>query len=68
MKRKFVGVVEAGEPLIRQALKAIWNAQAVEATGLAMHEIERLQLLADSLYQAVINVQLVNAGQPSSII
>nr|WP_313132790.1 hypothetical protein [Pseudomonas juntendi] len=68
VKRTFIGMVEAGEPLMRQALQAIREAQAAEVLGLAKHEVERLQLLADSLYQAVIDVQLVNAGKPPSII
>ncbi|WP_338460326.1 hypothetical protein [Pseudomonas sp. TE3-3-F2023] len=52
MKRTLKGRVEAGEPLMRQALRAIRDAQAAEAFGLAKHEVERLQLLADWLYEA----------------
>ncbi|RII74387.1 hypothetical protein D0894_27280 [Pseudomonas monteilii] len=68
MNRTFIGMVEASEPLMRQALQTIWDAQAAEATGLAKPDGERLQLSADSLYQAVIDVQPLHAGQPLSII
>jgi hypothetical protein len=61
-------MVEAGEPLLRQALEAIRKAQEAEASGLPEHEVTRLQLLADSLYQAVIDVQLVKAGNPPSTV
>lgn len=44
VKRTLEGMVEAGEPLMRQALQAIREAQAAEALGLAKHEVERLQL------------------------
>lgn len=68
MKRTFSGMVEAGEPLMRQALEAIRKAHEAEASGLPEHEVSRLQLLANSLYQAVIDFQLVKAGNPSSTI
>jgi len=61
-------MVETGEPLIRQALEAIRKAQEADASGLPEHEVARLQLLADSLYHAVIDVQLVKAGNPPSTI
>mgnify|MGYP003587240812 CR=1 FL=1 len=42
VKRTLEGMVEAGEPLMRQALQAIRDAQAAETLGLAKHELERL--------------------------
>lgn len=68
VKRILEGMVEAGEPLMRQALQAIRDAQAAEALGLAKHELERLELLADSLYLTVVDVQLGNAGKLPLII
>lgn len=68
MKRLFIGICEAGEPLMRQALEAIRQLHEAEAAGLPGHEVGRLQLLADSLYHAVIDYQLVKAGcAPSTI-
>ena len=68
VKRTFIGMVEAGEPLMRQALEAIRQAHEAEAAGLPDLEVERLHLLADSLYQAVIDFQLLKAGKPPSTI
>lgn len=68
MKRTLIGLIEAGEPLIQQALEATRQFHEAEAAGLPVRDVERLRLLADSLYQAVIDVQLVNAGKPPSII
>lgn len=63
MKRTFIGMVEAGEPLIRQAINAARQFYAAEAAGAPAEEVTRLCLLADSLYQAVIDFQLIEAGQ-----
>ncbi|MFZ4964802.1 hypothetical protein ACL9RJ_11070 [Pseudomonas sp. Mn2068] len=68
MKRTFIGIVEAGEPLMRQALDAIRQAHEAEVSGLPEYEVKRLHLLTDSLYQAVIDFQLVKAGKPPSTI
>lgn len=68
VKRTFIRMVEAGEPLIQQALEAIRQANDAEASGLPDHEIHRLRLMADSLYQAVIDFQLLKAGKPPSTI
>lgn len=68
MKRTFIGMIEAGEPLIRQALEAIQRAHEAEASGLPQPEVARLVSLADSLYQAVIDFQLVKAGESPSTI
>ena len=53
MKRTILGMIEAGEPLIQQAIEAMRHHREAEAAGKSPAEIERLRLLADSLYQAV---------------
>lgn len=68
MKRTLIGMIEAGEPLMQQALDALRKHQQAEADGLPETEVNHLRLLADSLYQAVIDYQLVKAGQPPSTI
>ncbi|WP_371317083.1 hypothetical protein [Pseudomonas sp. G5001] len=54
MKRTLLGMAEAGEPLLQQALQAIRAHQKAVDEGLAAEEIERLRLEADHLYQTVI--------------
>lgn len=51
-KRTFIGMVEAGEPLIRQALDAMRQYLQTEASGEPPEEVERLRRLAESLFQA----------------
>ncbi|MBG6127410.1 hypothetical protein [Pseudomonas sp. M2] len=67
-KRTFIGLVEAGEPLIKQAIDAMREYHEAEAAGLPSSEIQRLRLLADSLHQAVIDYQLIQAGRAPSTI
>lgn len=62
MKRTVLGMAEAGEPLLRQALEAIRAHNAAQADGLPAEEIERFRLKADHLYQTVIDYQLHSAG------
>jgi len=62
VKRTFIGMVEAGEPLMRQALEAIRQAHEAEDAGLPDLEVQRLHLLADSLYQAVIDRRITISG------
>ncbi|MNG87817.1 hypothetical protein D3C81_678410 [compost metagenome] len=62
MKRTLEGIALAGEPLLQQALEAIRaHRQAVidDAPG---DEIERLRLLADSLFQTVVDYQILKGG------
>lgn len=68
VKRTLIGMAEAGEPLLRQALEALHQLHEAEDAGVSEPEVERLRLLADSLYQAVNDFQLVNAGQSPSTI
>ncbi|WP_203008626.1 hypothetical protein [Pseudomonas paraversuta] len=53
MKQTILGMIEAGEPLLLQAIEAMRQHREAEAAGKPLAEIERLRLLADSLYQAV---------------
>lgn len=58
MKGTLLGMAEAGEPLLQQALQAIRAHQKAVAEGRPVEEIERLRLEADHLYQIVIDYQL----------
>ncbi|MNR66193.1 hypothetical protein D3C85_1895590 [compost metagenome] len=62
MKKTLAGVVEAGEPLIRQAIDAQRRYNAAQDAGEPAAEIERLRLEAESLYQAVTEYQLHALG------
>ncbi|WP_225923125.1 hypothetical protein [Pseudomonas xantholysinigenes] len=68
MKRTIEGMIEAGEPLMREALEALRAYQDAEKGGAPSEELRRLRLLADSLYQAVVDYQLLAAGHPPSTI
>lgn len=61
-------MVEAGEPLIQQAIDATRKYHQAEDRGAPPEEVERLRLLADSLYQAVIDYQLIQAGRAPATI
>lgn len=55
-KRTFIGMVEAGEPLIQQAVDAVREYHQAQGRGAPAEEVERL--LAESLFQAVSDYQL----------
>ena len=57
-KRTFIRMVEAGEPLIQQAIDAMREYHQAQDRGGSPGEIERLRLLAESLFQAVSDYQL----------
>jgi len=57
-KRTFIGMVEAGEPLIQQAIDAMREYHESQDRGAPPEEVERLRLLAESLFQAVSDYQL----------
>jgi len=67
-KRTFIGMVEAGEPLIRQAIEGMREYHQAQDRNAPPEEVERLRLLADSLYQAVIDYQLIQAGRAPTTI
>lgn len=62
MKRTLEGMALAGEPLLLQALEAIRAHRDAEAGGAPWEEVARLQMLADSLYEAVVDFQLLVSG------
>lgn len=62
MKRTVLGMAEAGEPLLKQALEAIRAYNEAMAQGRSEAELERLRVEADHLYQTVIDYQLHKAG------
>ncbi|WP_282362126.1 hypothetical protein [Pseudomonas sp. PS01300] len=63
MKRTLEDMTKAGEPLMREALEAIRAHRDAMAGGAPREEVERLRLLADSLYHALMDFQLLEAGQ-----
>lgn len=68
MKRTLQGMAKAGEPLLREALEAIRAHQRAQDEGASQETVERLGLLADSLYHAVVDFQLLEGGElPDSI-
>ncbi|WP_373754552.1 hypothetical protein [Pseudomonas sp.] len=56
-KRTFIGMVEAGEPLIQQAVDALREYHQAQDRGAPAEEVERLRLLAESLFQVVSDYQ-----------
>jgi hypothetical protein len=62
MKKTFNGLVQAGESLIRCALITAREVRAAEAAGASPEEVARLQLLADSAYEAAAGYQCHAAG------
>lgn len=62
MKRTLEGMILAGEPLMQQAIDALRRYREAEDSGAASEEVERLRLLAESLYQAVTDYQLYALG------
>ena len=65
MKRTILGMTQAGEPLILEALEALRLYREVKASGRPQEEIDRLQILAESLVQAVTDFQLLAVGDDS---
>ncbi|GJB83931.1 hypothetical protein KAM380_083960 [Aeromonas caviae] len=61
-KRTFIGMVEAGEPLIQQAIDAMREYHQAQDRGAPAEEIERLRVLAESLFQVVSDYQFMVLG------
>ena len=57
-KRTFIGMVEAGEPLIQQAIDAMRDYYQAQDRRAPPEEVERLRLLAESLFHVVSDYQL----------
>lgn len=68
MKKTLIGVIEAGEPLIQQAIDAQRRYHVAQDAGLPAKEVERLRLEAESLYQAVTEYQLRSLGGPAHLL
>ncbi|MFT2157987.1 hypothetical protein [Pseudomonas putida] len=62
MKRTILGMAEAGEPLLQQALDANRAYLAALDQNRPAAEVERLRMEADHLFQTVINYQLYKDG------
>ena len=62
VKRTILGMAEAGQPLLQQALDAIRAHQKAVDEGRPADEVGRLRLVDDHLYQTVIDYQLHKAG------
>lgn len=58
-------MTQAGEPLILEALEALRLYREAKTSGRPQEEIDRLQILAESLVQAVIDYQLLAVGDDS---
>lgn len=63
MKRTIEGMIEAGEPLIREAIAALRHYHEAQAAGASPDQVERLRLIAESAYQAVTDYQLYALGR-----
>lgn len=58
----------AGEPLLHEALGAIRAHREAQEAGAPAEVVERLKLLADFLYLAVVDFQLLEADRlPGSV-
>ncbi|WEL57602.1 hypothetical protein PZ739_10755 [Pseudomonas kermanshahensis] len=62
LKRTLLGMAEAGEPLLRQALEAIRAYNEAMTQGRPEAELERLRVAAEHLYETVVDYQLHVAG------
>lgn len=62
MKCALEGMVLACEPLMQQAIDAMRQLHEAEAAGAPAEEVDRLRLLAESLFQAVTDYQLQVLG------
>ena len=65
MKRTILGMTQAGEPLILEALEALRLYREAKTSGRPQEEIERLKILAESLVRAVTDYQLLAVGDDS---
>lgn len=58
MKRSIEGMIESVEPLMQQAVDAMREYHQAQDRGAPAEEIERLRVLAESLFQVVSDYQL----------
>jgi uncharacterized protein YaaN involved in tellurite resistance len=64
--KRLVELIEAGEPLVQQAVDALRKYHESQAANGPAEEVERLRREAESLYQAVTDYQLRVLGAPSA--
>lgn len=57
-EKNLQGMIEAGESPMQQAVEALRCLREAEAANSPPEEVERLRIIADSLFQAVSNYQL----------
>ncbi|MGE7990320.1 hypothetical protein ACQKPE_04565 [Pseudomonas sp. NPDC089554] len=62
MKRTLSGMIEAGEPLMQDALVALRTYHEAEVSGETPEQFERLRVLAESAFQVVTDYQLYALG------
>lgn len=62
VKRTIEGMIEAGEPLIQEAIAALRQYHEAQTAGVPPDQVERLRLIAESAYQAVTDYQLYALG------
>ncbi|WP_050706303.1 hypothetical protein VUG52_16650 [Pseudomonas sp. LH21] len=55
-------MIEAGEPLIREAIEALRTYHNAQAAEVSAEEVERLRVIAESAFQAVTEYQLYALG------
>ncbi|MBO9552248.1 MAG: hypothetical protein J7573_22605 [Pseudomonas sp.] len=55
-------MIEAGEPLIQEAIDSLRRYHEAKDFGADPAEVERLRLIAESVYQAVTDYQLYALG------
>lgn len=60
--------IEAGEPLMQQAIEALRRYHEAKAAGRPSDETEHLRILAESLLEAVSEYQLQVFGGPTSVV
>lgn len=62
VKRTIEGMIEAGEPLIREAIEALRTYHNAQSAEVSAEEVERLRVIAESAFQAVTQYQLYALG------
>ncbi|MCK3864667.1 hypothetical protein [Pseudomonas sp. B329] len=55
-------LIEAGDPLVQQAVEALRQYHAAQSAGAPAKDIERLRCNAESLFQAVNEYQRCSLG------
>lgn len=65
--KKLMVLIEADEPLVKQAVQALRKYHDAQSAGAPANEVERLRCEAESLFQAVNEYQrCALGGRPST--